>query len=184
MGNLILLAASNSSDADRSRANFVCSGKNDEQVINSAVNSLTSGGTVQLLDGDYYIDSFPNEGCSAVFFGFNDGQARVVNIIGDTENKSYNTHFGVAIHVTETALASAEPDMPCRVFYGTPSKPDAPGDFYTYTHVNNVNFENFYIFSTMHPVRSSELTVSISGPALYARSVSIPKTTFGIVLCI
>ncbi len=146
MGNLILLAASNSSENGCSRADFVCSGKNDEQIINSAVNSLTSGGTVQLLDGDYYIDSFSNEGCSAIFFGFNNGQARVVNIIGDTENKSYNTRFGVTIHVTETALSSATPDMPCRVFYGTPSKPAAPGDFYTYTHVNNVNFENFYIF--------------------------------------
>lgn len=33
-----------------------------------------------------------------------------------------------------------------RVFYGTGRRPEAPGDFYTMTHVNNVNFKNFYLY--------------------------------------
>ena len=33
-----------------------------------------------------------------------------------------------------------------RVFTGTRHRPKAAGDFFTYTHVNNVNFSNFYLF--------------------------------------
>jgi hypothetical protein len=146
MSSRILIAALNSSDADRKRADLICTGKNDEQVLNQAITSLVHGGTIQLLDGDYYIDSFSCEDHSAIFFGFNDGLARVINIIGDTENKSYNTRFGVTLHVTEAAFRAMKPGITYRVFYGASAKPESPGDFYTYTHVNNVNFENFYIY--------------------------------------
>lgn len=146
MGKRILVAASNSSDTDRKRADFICTGKNDELVLNQGIASLVHGGTIQLLDGDYYIDSFSGEDHSAIYFGFNDGLARVVNIVGDTENKSYNTRFGVTLHVTEAAFRAMEPGVTYRVFYGTPAKPESSGDFYTYTHVNNVNFENFYLY--------------------------------------
>ncbi len=151
----IRIAASNSSEKDRQAADFVCSGSHDELLINRAVASLTHGGTLQLLDGDYHIDSFPNEGNSAVFFGFNHGNARVVNLIGSTENKSYNTRFGVTIHVSKEAIGAMDASGVCRVFYGCSAKPEAPGDFYTYTHVNNVNFENFYLllYDASKPVR-------------------------------
>ena len=93
MGMKITVAAANSSFKDKERADLVCSGRNDEAVINRAIALLTRGGTVQLLDGDYFIEDFSNEGNSAVCIGYNDGNARVVNITGDTENKSYNTSF-------------------------------------------------------------------------------------------
>lgn len=143
---IIKIAASNSSAEDKKSANIVCNGKNDETCINEQIAKLTKGGTIQLLDGDYYIDSFDNEGNSAICVGYNDGEARVVNIIGDTENKSYNTHYGVALHVTKEAVESCKTDETYRVFYGASQKPDAPGDFFSYTYVNNVNFSNFYIF--------------------------------------
>lgn len=145
MGKKIVIAAYNSLEEDKKIADFVCSGKNDEIIINKAIEMLTRGGTLQLLDGDYNIDSFEHEGNSAIFFGYNNGQARVINFIGDTENKGYNTEFGATIHVTEAAMKNMDPDKMYRVFYGTPKKPEAEGDFFTYTFVNNVNFENFFL---------------------------------------
>lgn len=145
MGKKIIIAAFNSCEEDKQIANFVCSGQNDEVVINQAIEMLEKGGTIQLLDGDYNIDSFEHEGNSAIFFGFNNGDARVINFIGDTENKGYNTEFGVTIHVTEQAMKNMNPDETYRVFYGTAQKPEAKGDMFTYTFVNNVNFENFFL---------------------------------------
>ena len=146
MGEKIIIAASNSCEKDRANADFICSGTNDEKIINNAAKQLVRGGTLQLLDGDYYIDSFENEGNSAIYFDFNDGNARVINFIGDTENKSYNTRFGVTIHVTEAAMEKMDKDEVYRVFYATDKKPEAEGDFFTYTKVNNVNFKNFYLY--------------------------------------
>lgn len=146
MGMIIKIAASNSSAKDREAADVVCTGKNDECIINEQLSMLINGGTIKFYDGDYYIDSFKEEGNSAIYFGYNDGNARVVNIIGDTENKSYNTNFGVCFHVTKEAIDSCVEGETYRVFYGTELKPDAPGDFFTYTYINNVNFENFYLY--------------------------------------
>lgn len=145
MGMKITIAAANSSDADKARADMICSGSSDEKVINQAVAALVRGGTVQLLDGDYWIENFSKEGSSAICVGFNDGSARVVNIIGDTENKSYNTTFGVVLHVPEKTVKSLDPECSYRIFYGCAAKPEMAPDWFTYTHVNNVNFENFYI---------------------------------------
>ncbi len=152
---LIRIAANNSSGEDKQIADFVCSGSHDELIINRAVESLIHGGTIQLLDGDYCIDSFPNEGNSAIFFGFNNGNARVINFVGSTENKSYNTRFGVTIHVSKEAIEAMDDSGIYRVFYGCAAKPEAPGAFFTYTHVNNVNFDNFYLYfyDASKPVR-------------------------------
>lgn len=146
MGKTIVFAACDSAPADKAKADIICSGVNDELLFNRAIADLVTGGTIQLLDGNYYIDSFPGKDNSAIYFGFNDGKARVINFIGDTENKSYNSHFGVVLHVTETAFKSIDPDQEYRVFYGTPELPESPGAFFTYTHINNVNFENFYLY--------------------------------------
>ena len=101
---VVRVAAANSPDTDKSAADFVCTGTNDEAVLNKAIELLVRGGTVKLADGDYYIDAFPNEGNTAVLFGYNDGQARTINVVGGTENKSYNTRFGVGIHASASAF--------------------------------------------------------------------------------
>ena len=142
----VVVAAHNSSPEEKAAADLVCTGTNDERVINAAIASLRRGGTVQLLDGDYMVDSFENEGNSAIYFGYNGGDARVVNIVGTTENKSYNTRFGVSIHVTRAAMDAMAASETYRVFYGASRRPPAEGVFFTYTHVNNANFENFYLF--------------------------------------
>ena len=156
------VAAANSSPADKSAADFVCTGTNDEAVLTRAIETLTRGGTLKLADGDYYIDAFPYEGNTAVFFGYNNGVARAINVMGGTENKSYNTRLGVGIHVTEAAMAAMGTNGAYRVFCGTKKKPKAPGAFFTYTFVNNVNFRDIYILfhDASKPVRGIDGVVS------------------------
>ena len=156
----IRVAAANSSKGDRVAADLVCTGTNDEIVISRAIEILERGGTVKLADGDYYIDSFPYECNTAIFFGYNNGQARTINVVGGTENKSYNTRFGVGIHVTEHAFAKMNDKGPYCVFRGTLKRPDAPGAFFRYTHVNNVNIRDIYILfhDASKPVRGIDGT--------------------------
>lgn len=145
MGMTIKIAAANSSEADKKRADAVCLGQYDELVINEEIKKLTYGGTIKFLDGDYYIDSFPEKHNTAIFFDYNNGIARVINIEGDTENKTYNTRFGVVFHVTENALNSIPEGEEARVFGGEDERPEAVDCYFRYTHVNNVNFSTFYI---------------------------------------
>ena len=141
----VRVAAANSSEAEKAAADFVCTGTNDEAVLTKAVETLTRGGTLKLADGDYCIDAFPCEGNTAVLFGYNEGRARTINVVGGTENKSYNTRFGVGIHVTEKAISAMDPKDTYRLFCGTAKKPKAPGVFFKYTFVNNVNFRDIQI---------------------------------------
>ncbi|MGL5718025.1 MAG: hypothetical protein ACRCX2_33790 [Paraclostridium sp.] len=54
----VLIAANDSSIEDKSVANIVCDGVNDEIEINSAIQSLKiAGGKIILANGHYYIDS-------------------------------------------------------------------------------------------------------------------------------
>lgn len=140
----IVVAAANSPKEDKHLADFVCTGKNDERTINKAIASLKYGGKIQLLDGDYYIDAFEQEGNSAIYFGYNEGRGRTITIEGTTENKSYNTQYGASFHVTEAAMNAMDDNTTYRVFYGDSKKP-AEG-YYRYTFVNCANFENFLLF--------------------------------------
>lgn len=150
----LIVAASDSPARDKRMADFVCTGTNDERIINKAIESLEYGGTVQLLDGNYYIDAFEQEGNSAILFGFNGGRARTITIKGTTENKSYNSQYGACIRVTQKAMDAMDPEQTYRVFYGTPRKPVDPvtgknnwkDNYFAYTYINCANFENFLLF--------------------------------------
>ena len=141
----VVVAAVNSRSFEKKAADLVCTGTNDEAVINEAIARLTYGGTLRLADGDYFIDAFSNEGNSAIFFGYNEGLTRVVTVKGTTEGKIYGTYRGASLHVTKRAMDAMAPDGVYRVFFGAGRIPEGPGDTYTYTHVNNVNFTNFRI---------------------------------------
>jgi len=142
----LVIAAHNSPTFEKKIADYVCCGTNDERQINLAIERMKFGGTIRLADGDYMIDSFAKEGNSAILFGYNEGRARVISIEGTTENKGYNTRFGVTLHVTRAAMDAMRPDATYRVFCGCAKKPAPVGDFYTYTHLNNVNFKNLFIY--------------------------------------
>lgn len=54
----VVVAASNSSAADKATADVVCTGRHDEQTLQKAINSLGLNGTVRLLTGTYMVDGF------------------------------------------------------------------------------------------------------------------------------
>ncbi len=58
-GSLIKVAASNSSDADKASADYVCDGKSDCALLNNLIDGLASakGGKITLLPGSYYVSS-------------------------------------------------------------------------------------------------------------------------------
>ena len=149
--NTIRLAAVNSSAPDRALADFLCTGEHDERVFNRAVRLLPFGGRIVLSDGDYYFDACEEEGGSAVFLDYNEGRARVITFAGVTDSKAYNTRYGAGIHVTEKAMRGMSTNGVYRVFFGSPKRPPRgdfgpyPGDFFTYTHVNNLRLENMQI---------------------------------------
>ena len=137
----IYIAASNSSNKNKAVADYICSGTNDEIVIQKAVDELTHGGTIQLLDGAYYFDSFPTNN-SCVYFK-NSGYARTITIKGTTENKSYLSDYGVTINVTEKAFNTITNSSHYYVFDSSPTKMPI-GDWSALP--NNVNYENMYIY--------------------------------------
>jgi len=139
---VVTVAASNSSTLDKSRADYVATGTNDQDVINQAITVLVYGGTIKLFDGDYYIDSFPYHNNSAIYFE-NNGYARTINFEGSTENKSFLSDYGVSIHVTKTAFDSTVSGNDYNVFIG--SDTTLPIGKWQ-GRPNNVNFKNFYLF--------------------------------------
>ncbi len=60
--NQVLIASSDASDGIKSSADYVCTGTNDEVVIQQAINQIISegGGRVCFSNGRFIIDSFPN----------------------------------------------------------------------------------------------------------------------------
>ena len=52
------VAASDSPAADKAAADFVCSGHDDQRVLQQAIDAVGTGGTVFLAAGNYFIDSF------------------------------------------------------------------------------------------------------------------------------
>ena len=55
----VYIAASNASDESKSKADFVCTGTNDESVINTVIASHSSTGcTIKLSEGEFNIGSF------------------------------------------------------------------------------------------------------------------------------
>ena len=59
----VIVAANNSSVADKAIANYVCDGINDEVELQQAIDTFaTTGGQIILCNGDYYIDSFTDKG--------------------------------------------------------------------------------------------------------------------------
>lgn len=141
----ILVAAANARSFEKAKADFVCAGTNDERIINAALARLVYGGTLRLADGNYSIDGFEQEGDSAICLGYNEGLTRVITIRGTTESKIYGEARGAILHVTKRAMDAMETNRTYRVFYGAGRIPEGPGDTYSYTHVNNVNFINLII---------------------------------------
>jgi hypothetical protein len=57
VGTTLLIAASNAQSSTKQRADYVCSGTGDDEVINAAIASLTNGGRVLLSEGSFYLQN-------------------------------------------------------------------------------------------------------------------------------
>ena len=146
----VFVAAYNSPARDQKRADYVCTGTNDELVIQQAVNDqrIRYGGTLQLLDGTYYIDSFPNTDSDGnhvaiLFGGYASDNARVLDVTGTTRNKGYNSEWGVSIHVTPSAIAAMNNTDTYVIFKGINTR---PSNYPDYTFINTVNFYKLNIY--------------------------------------
>lgn len=57
----VIIAANDSSNADKAMANYVCDGINDEVELQNAINAFgENSGVIQLCNGTYNIDAFTN----------------------------------------------------------------------------------------------------------------------------
>ena len=87
--HIAVVAANNSPQPDISEADYYCTGVNDEITIQAAINDSND---VLLLEGDYYIDSFPYEYPSgqynALIFG-----VRPPDSPGGGNTKQVNQHI-------------------------------------------------------------------------------------------
>ena len=120
--DVIYIAAADSSEQDRALADYVCTGDNDQDVIQNAVDLIYEpvcgeirGRRILLLPGHYYITAFPrrNEnGRVAVMMrtGTNSFSHIAILIAGSEHTES------TVIHVTKTAYDSVADEESCSVF--------------------------------------------------------------------
>lgn len=108
----VVISASNSSDYDKRISDFVCTGQNDEVVIQNAIDSFgDNSGVIQLCDGTYNIDSFTAH--DGYYYGLylpkkkREIIIRGVNHNHKTNNTSWNAIDKAAIiNVTSSAYSA------------------------------------------------------------------------------
>lgn len=98
----IVIAASNTSDAKKVHADYICTGTNDEVLLNAAFAAAgIFGRTVRLLQGDYYVDGhtkhYDADNDTFLLVDTSGSVSRGVTIIGED---AYNRPV---IHVSNTA---------------------------------------------------------------------------------
>ncbi|MBR3967319.1 MAG: hypothetical protein IKJ91_09635 [Clostridia bacterium] len=105
----ITVAASNSIFNENDDIDFVCSGKNDELVINQAINAAAeSKKGIYFLNGNYSIDGFYDFGDGGPMAAIRTPALyKELELIGQTSPFTQN-HEGVEFDVSEEALATIE----------------------------------------------------------------------------
>ena len=121
--NTVVNAASNSSGLDKGKADFICSGHNDEQLFQKAIDFLVNeeklakrGGTVVLLPGDYYIDSFVRENRNehvAVLFPSRKSNPEVLSIT--FKGSEHNSECSV-IHLSQSGYDALDSESSYSLF--------------------------------------------------------------------
>ncbi len=120
--DILYVAAVDSSENDKALADFCCTGENDQDVLQEAVNRLSEplGGEIRgrriiLLPGNYYISAFPREnenGRVAVLMNNPTNRFKHISVtIGGAPNTE-----SVAINVTKEAYESVAEDESCSIF--------------------------------------------------------------------
>ena len=107
--NYITIAASDSTYTDKALADYVCSGVNDEAVIQTAINSISGDvGTIILYSGTYQITTFTTL-YSGVAAGIVLPKAKSINIYGQQDiTTGYNK---TVLKVNESAYNALSTDV-------------------------------------------------------------------------
>lgn len=137
--DVIYIAAADSCETDKQAAHYLCTGVNDQDVIQAAVDSVTvescgeiRGRRIILLPGNYYISDFPrrnSNGRAAVLVPLSTNRFRhiTIQISGAPHTESS------AIHVTREAYENVAENESCSIF--------ACGDY----NQNHYVFQDFYV---------------------------------------
>lgn len=121
----VFIAASDARETEKERADFLCTGVNDEVVIQAAINSIyaAGGGTVRMSSGTFYIDSFTNyeandDGGSytAIMIPSNNTTGYTIKIIGDSIPYSYTANGGTRIRVSDTCYEGLDQNKVYKIF--------------------------------------------------------------------
>lgn len=83
----ILIAASNSTESIKEKADYVCTGVNDQLTINNILSSLTNG-EICLLAGDYYISGSINPVDNVDIKGFGNPQLHLTDRVVTTLSRA------------------------------------------------------------------------------------------------
>lgn len=118
----IYIAAADSSDRDKSNADFVCDGKNDQDTLQKAVDTVTvpvngeiRGKRIMLMPGNYYISDFPYENrCGKIAVAI-DNVTNVFEHIGVLISGAENAE-SVCIHLTKECYDSLDSDTLYSIF--------------------------------------------------------------------
>lgn len=151
----IYIAASNSAEEHKSKAHFVCSGKNDELIIQKAINlCIEQDKNLYILNGKYIIDAFHNHKdygpLSAICIP---NAHREIKIIGQNHEYGFQKKYdnGVVFYVSNDALNTI-----------TTESVDVIRGAWTYSGIQNgssLNMENIAVVlaNNSHPIRCVDL---------------------------
>ena len=114
--SIITVASSTASDYEKSISDFVCTGTNDEIVLNQAIQKVSEkGGEIHLSYGDFFIDDFTSDvgGNVACLFPMTYSD---ISVIGKGIGFSPKTQAGTRIIVTENLLNKLGSNDTCTIF--------------------------------------------------------------------
>ena len=122
-GKDIYIAACDSNSYDKSIADFICDGINDEEELSKASKLVKGNSTIHLAEGNYYIDSFldPGDGTPNYVFltPYSNGRSNI-NIICDknknlktssTSNDADDISVGAVIRITDKCYNNLKEDV-------------------------------------------------------------------------
>lgn len=120
--DVIYIAAWDSNGFDKQNADFVCSGKNDQDVIQAAVDKIAEceiknakGRRIVLLPGNYYISAFPRKnenGYAAIMIGTDTNSFEHIGILISGSEHTEST----TLHITRECYDSLDKDMQYSIF--------------------------------------------------------------------
>lgn len=109
-GNIVTVAASNSSLTAKAAADYVCTGTNDQTIIQTAIDTLaTTGGVVRFAIGDYHIDGWSvNTASIKTAIAIKNGTQRAIKLECDVppirRKDSHDLTNAAIFRVSSTAL--------------------------------------------------------------------------------